>query len=157
MVEKNQFNMVGRRIVDAAIGQLTFEKGYGGNNSGYYYKNEEVFRHGDPDEYCYISEHGAEYSRNDILAITGGNEEYAEEIFYSVDWQSIDTYVDEDLNEGEVYRCSNTECSQLHRINDTYKCPKCGMRFEGIKEEKLQTDVFEICKNEEVSSVKELI
>ena len=62
---------------------------------GHIFKDEEAYLHR-PKDPCYVSELDDEiYSANDFLGIAGGDKALANLMFYSVDWQSPWTWIDE--------------------------------------------------------------
>lgn len=94
---------------------------------GWIFKDEEAFLLR-LDQVCYVPELFDDgYTRQDFLDMCNGQEEFAAECFYSVDWQSPDTWVD------EQYRFNEWEyCPRCEKIYDMAgapcACPVCGWR-----------------------------
>lgn len=62
---------------------------------GWIFKDEEAFLLY-PDRVCYMPElSDSGYTRQDFLDMCNGQEKFARECFYAVDWQCPETWVDE--------------------------------------------------------------
>lgn len=62
---------------------------------GYIFKDEEAFLlH--PEQVCYVPELSDNaYTKQNFLDMCNGQEKFAEECFYAVDWQHPETWIDE--------------------------------------------------------------
>ena len=91
---------------------------------GFIVKDEEAFLHY-PDQVCYVPELGDEvYTRQDFLNLCNGQEDFAEACFYGVDWQSPETWIDEQLREDEWGWCDS--CKKFYRMDgEAIPCPVC--------------------------------
>ena len=97
---------------------------------GFIFKDEEAFLHY-PDRVCYVPElSDSAYTRQDFLDMCNGQEEFAAECFYAVDWQHPDTWVDEQYREGEWNYCPH--CEKIYDMAGVpCACPLCGRMPEG--------------------------
>ena len=90
---------------------------------GYIVKDEVAYV-AHPDQVCYVPElSDSAYTHNDFLALCNGQEELARECFYAVDWQSPDTWVDEQYQQGEWAECPT--CGRVFEPFDTPEYPFC--------------------------------
>lgn len=62
---------------------------------GYVFKDEHAFLY-DPQAPCYVPELGDEvYTSEDLLSVAAWDWELTKEMFYDLDWQSPETWMDE--------------------------------------------------------------
>lgn len=93
---------------------------------GWVYKNSDAF-YNEPDTVCYIPElSDTKYTRKDFLRMCNEQEDIAELIFLSVDWQHPETYLDEQYVEGELNICQ--KCEKIFESYENEKCPYCGAK-----------------------------
>ena len=79
----------------------------GQSAQGDVYKNYDEFNK-KSNEVCYMPElSDYKYTYFDFLNIAYDNEKLAKELFYVVDWQSPETYLDELINNGNVKIADN--------------------------------------------------
>jgi len=91
---------------------------------GYIVKDENAFL-AYSDKVCYVPElSDTKYTRNDFLEICKGNVDFAEAVFYEVDWQHPETLVEQILRYGDWVECES--CSELYDTEEFDACPKCG-------------------------------
>lgn len=96
-------------------------------NQGAYFKSPLSFR-AYPDAPCYCGENMDEYwTYNDFMQLAEGNEEIAEDLFCSLEWQHPETLFEEYLRDGEYERCA--ACGKLihAKCEEVEKCPHCGI------------------------------
>lgn len=88
-------------------------------------KDEDAFLH-HPDKVCYVPENSdAAYTRNDFLSLCNGQEEFAQQLFDSVNWQHPETLFDEWFREDEWGWCDN--CQKIYNMEGVACCcPECG-------------------------------
>lgn len=99
----------------------------GQTNQGLVYKNPLAFRH--KNGICYVSElSDDEYTYEDFLRISNGNEDIASILFETVDWQSPSTLYDEYIQSDEIYECTN--CKKSYLSYDIEHCPYCNCKKE---------------------------
>lgn len=75
---------------------------------------------------CYVPENDffvGGYTYDDFLSLAEGNEEIAEYLFETVDWQHPETVLDEDFSIGEIDHCP--KCGRLYLSYDKQMCDKC--------------------------------
>ncbi len=92
---------------------------------GMIFKDEEAFLlH--PDQICYVPElSDATYTHQDFLNLCNGQEKFAKECFYAVDWQHPETWVDEQFLGDEWGWCEH--CNLIFSMDGEQKpCPHCG-------------------------------
>lgn len=92
---------------------------------GWIFKDEDAFLH-HPDQVCYVPElSDAAFTRQDFLDMCNGQEQFATECFYAVDWQHPETWVDEQYQHDEWGWCS--QCEKIYDMaGDSCPCPICG-------------------------------
>jgi hypothetical protein len=99
---------------------------------GYIFKDEEAF-YGHPDKPCYVPElSDTAYTRQGLIELCGGREDFATECFQTVDWQHPETWVDEQFRHGEWDTCP--KCGHWYdRHAEMLPCSKCGgpLEYEG--------------------------
>lgn len=100
---------------------------------GWIFKDEEAFLHC-PDQVCYVPELSDEgYTRQDFLDMVGGQEEFARECFYAVDWQSPETWIDEQYRDNEWQYCPH--CGKIYDMaGEVCACPVCGTNPEEVED-----------------------
>lgn len=88
-----------------STGAKVIERAYYGQ--GYIFKDEGAFLDVEhPDRTCYIPElSDNEYTRNDFLKLTKGDQFLAEELFYFCDWQHPESAFDDFKANGEIAYC----------------------------------------------------
>ncbi len=91
---------------------------------GYIVKDEAAYS-SHPDQVCYVPElSDTLYTHNDILELCDGQEHLARLCFDCINWQSPETWVDEQFILGEWIRCER--CSRIYDTEDHARCPHCG-------------------------------
>lgn len=92
---------------------------------GLIYKDERAFLLKN-DVVCYIPElSDATYTRQDFLNLCNGQEEFAKQCFYGVNWQHPETWFDEQFRENEWGWCEH--CHQIFDMSGVLcACPVCG-------------------------------
>ncbi|HIQ84098.1 MAG TPA: hypothetical protein IAA52_13490, partial [Candidatus Pullichristensenella stercorigallinarum] len=91
---------------------------------GYIVKDEAAYR-SHPERVCYVPElSDTPYTHNDLLALCDGQEALARMCFDCLNWQSPDTWVDEQFYFGEWVRCER--CGRVYDAGDNEACPHCG-------------------------------
>lgn len=99
---------------------------------GMIFKDEEAFFNR-PDDVCYIPElSDTVYTRNDILRECNGQEDIAEEVFQTVDWQHISSLLEDWQVNGEIDTCE--KCGKIFNCYGVDKCPYCGEEYKGGEE-----------------------
>lgn len=108
--------------------EAVIDRGY--YRQGWIFKDEEAFLH-HPDRVCYVPElSDAAYTRKDFMGLCNGQEEFAKECFYTVDWQHPETWVDEQYRFDEWGWCER--CGQIYDMSgEPCPCPVCGAPPEG--------------------------
>lgn len=100
---------------------------------GWIFKDEEAFLlH--PDQVCYVPElFDNAYTRQDFLDMCNGQEEIARECFYAVDWQSPETWLNEQFDTYEMDFCPI--CQKIYcMMGEQIPCPECGTNPEEVEE-----------------------
>lgn len=91
---------------------------------GWIFKNTYAFKN-EPKKPCYVSElSNSIYSREDFLNICNVQADIAEVVFEAVDWQHLETYLDEQYAIGEMTICD--VCRKIFISYEIEKCPYCG-------------------------------
>jgi hypothetical protein len=94
---------------------------------GLIFKDEEAYKNY-KDRPCYIPElSNAVYTGNDFLELCKDQEEFADELFYEVDWQHPETLMNDWLSNEELMECNG--CGFLvdpYACNGDIECPNCG-------------------------------
>lgn len=122
---------VGSYTPETADTGAAIERGY--YRQGWIFKDEEAFLYR-PDQVCYVPElfDGA-YTRQDFLDMCNGQEEFARECFYAVDWQSPETWIDEQYRNNEWQYCPH--CRKIYDMAGEEKpCPVCGWNPEEVED-----------------------
>ena len=103
--------------------EAVIDRGY--YRQGWIFKDEEAFLH-HPERVCYVPElSDAAYTREDFMGLCNGQEEFAKECFYTVDWQHPETWVDEQYRFDEWGWCER--CGQIYDMSgEPCPCPRCG-------------------------------
>ena len=100
-------------------------------NQGVIYKNPLAYKR--KVGICYVPENDtfvSGYDYNDFLEIAEGNEEIADYLFDTVDWQHPETLFDENIREGEFAYCPS--CGKLYMSYNKPICDDC-KRIEEAK------------------------
>lgn len=125
--EKKEYLKVGKYLPEQ------IEKAYYGQ--GYIVKDEEAYCDKEhPDRVCYVPElSDTVYTRKSFLEMCRGQEEFADELFHSVDWQHPESLMDELLVNEEWLTCPT--CGRL--VHNVYEgeeavCQQCGHKFEEV-------------------------
>lgn len=124
MNEKKELLLIGEYQPETAEHEEIIHRSY--YRQGYIFKDEDAFLH-HPDRVCYVPElSDATYTRQDFLTLCNGQEDFAAECFYGVDWQHPDTWVEEQYREEEWGWCPR--CEQIYDMAGVSgcPCPKCG-------------------------------
>lgn len=96
---------------------------------GWIFKDKDAFEN-NPDAPCYVPElSDMVYTRNDFLGMCNGQEEIAERVFESIDWQHPETYLDE-LWMGDEPELAECSCGKWFWCYGVKKCPYCGKERE---------------------------
>ena len=73
----------------------------GRTEQGYVFKDEKAFLKC-KNKVCYVPElHDMGYTRKNFLDLCGGRADLAEELFFTVDWQSPESLLEDWLQQGE--------------------------------------------------------
>lgn len=108
-------------IIGEILDDGDIEKGR--TDQGLVYKNPLAFRQ--KNGICYVAELSEyEYTYEDFLNISNGNEDIANIIFETVDWQSPGTLYDEYIQNDEIYECA--KCKKSYLSYEVDNCPFCG-------------------------------
>lgn len=115
--------MVGSYTPEAGDEEAVIDRDY--YRQGWIVKDEDAFLH-HPERVCYVPElSDAAYTRQDFLALCNGQEDFARECFYAVDWQHPETWADEQYREEEWGWCPR--CKMIYDMaGERCPCPKCG-------------------------------
>ena len=98
---------------------------------GYIFMDEEAFLN-HYDKPCYAPElHDSVYTKQDFIDLCGGREDFATICFESVDWQSPETWVDEQFTHGEWDDCPKCE-RWYSRHSAPEPCAQCGEPLEYV-------------------------
>ena len=97
---ENNFIKIGNVIKNG--GEYSFESG--SSENGFCFKDEEAYLNS-WDEPCYVPEYGLPnidnnnttdyYTHNSLLELCSNNKKLCDAVFYSVDWQYPETYLEE--------------------------------------------------------------
>lgn len=105
------------------------EKEYFGQ--GYIFKDEEAYYH-HKDEPCYVPEHAGEngyvesaYTGQDFLDMCGGDQDRADDLFHSVDWQFPETLMEDYFREQEWVICPKCKKTVDYGDGCNPVCPHC--------------------------------
>lgn len=106
---------------------------------GWILKDEEAFLH-HPDKVCYVPELSSEgYTRQNFLDMCNGQEKFACECFYAVDWQHPEIWIDKQYRDNEWEFCPH--CEQIYDMaGQPCACPLCGWRPGKLGEENGDTE-----------------
>lgn len=105
-------------------GDHLFERG--NSEQGYVFKSYENY-YSDLNKVCYIPElTDTAYTHQDFLDICNEQEEIAENIFLSVDWQHPETYYQDMFNHGELAYCE--DCDKVFWCYGKKCCDHCGSK-----------------------------
>lgn len=120
---KTQYVKVGEYIPATAEHEAVISREF--YRQGFIVKDEDAFLH-HPDKVCYVPENsGAAYTRNDFLSLCNGQEEFAQQLFDSVNWQHPETLFDDCFRENEWGWCDN--CQKIYNMEGVACCcPECG-------------------------------
>jgi hypothetical protein len=122
--------MVGSYTEETNDAPAVIDRDYYGQ--GWIFKDEEAFLH-HHDKPCYVPElHDTAYTKQDFINLCGGREDFAAECFDIVDWQSPETWVEEQFVHGEWDQCP--KCDYWYsRYGEKKPCEKCGgmLTYEG--------------------------
>ena len=118
---EKQFIQIGS-IKRSDDGTLKLERG--ATAQGAVFKDEDAFLNR-PDDICYIPELSDNcYTKNTLLELCLGDESLATQMFYALDWQHPETFVDEMIVEEEWGYCP--KCQKLYQMCGERKhCPTC--------------------------------
>lgn len=95
---------------------------------GYIFKDEDAF-YNRPDDPCYIPElSDTIYTRNSILQECNNQTDLAEEVFEALDWQHVNTLLEDWFVNGELDTCK--ECGKIFNCYEETMCPYCGASYE---------------------------
>ena len=132
-----QYLKIGSYTPESDEVETVIERGY--YRQGWIFKDEEAFLH-HPDKVCYVPELSDEgYTRQNFLDMCNGQEEFACECFYAVDWQSPKTWIDEQYRNDEWQYCPH--CGKIYDMaGEACACPVCGKNPEEVKEENADTE-----------------
>lgn len=96
---------------------------------GYIFKDEDAF-YNRPDDPCYIPElSDTVYTRNSIVQECNNQADIAEEVFTTLDWQHVDTLLEDWFCNGELDTCK--KCDRIFNSYYADKCPYCGEKYKG--------------------------
>jgi hypothetical protein len=130
-MSKRKYFMIGSYTPERGDEPAVIERG--ATAQGYVFKDERALLKC-KNKVCYIPELSDEpYTRQTFLDMVGGNEELAAEAFYTVDWQSPETWVEEQFQHSEWDECN--KCGYVFSIYcyddqpPVVACPKCGAAY----------------------------
>jgi hypothetical protein len=117
-----KYEVIGELNLDRDGNILSIKRG--ASEQGYIYKNYNAYLN-DKSAVCYVAElSDCLYTGQDFLDMCNGQEEIADQVFEAVDWQSPETYLQEQYDE-ELYEC---DCGMLYWCYGFEKCPYCGIK-----------------------------
>lgn len=128
MSEKREYLKIGSYTPpdEDGNGEKIVREFYG---QGMIFKDEEAFFNRS-DDACYIPElSDTVYTRNDIMRECNGQEDIAEEVFRTVDWQHISSLLEDWQVNGEIDTCE--KCGKMFNCYGVDKCPHCGAEYKG--------------------------
>lgn len=98
---------------------------------GYVFKDDVAFYDTkNPDKVCYVPELSDEtYTRKDFLELCDNNEELAELLYESLDWQHPETLLEDWEINGEIDTCDI--CGRIFLCYEKTSCPNCGAVYKG--------------------------
>ena len=69
------------------------------------------------------------YTRNSILQECNQQDDLAEEVFETLDWQHVSSLLEDWFRNGELDTCK--ECGKMFNCYGVTKCPYCGADYKG--------------------------
>jgi len=123
--------LIGNYMPETDDTEAAIDRGY--YRQGFIFKDEDAFLHC-PDKVCYVPElSDVAYTRQDFLNMCNGQEKFARECFYAVDWQSPETWIDEQYRNNEWQYCPH--CNKIYDMaGEACACPVCGRNPEEVEE-----------------------
>ena len=120
------FLLISSHVVNNKEHEDFFEREY--YRQGFVYKDEEAFLHS-LKRVCYVPElTDAKYTQEDFMEMCNGQEDFARECFYAIDWQHPETWIEEQYLNNEWGWCNR--CEMIYEMfGDSCACPKCGMFY----------------------------
>lgn len=96
---------------------------------GMIFKSDEAFYDTEhPDRVCYIPEGSdTKYTRNSILQECNGQTDLAEEVYEALDWQHVNSLLDDWFGNGELDTCK--KCGKMFNCYGVVRCPYCGENY----------------------------
>nr|WP_024835438.1 hypothetical protein [Clostridium sp. 12(A)] len=114
---------IGKCIVNSDGDIIELEREFYGQ--GMIFKDEHAFRYEEKIP-CYVPElSDTVYTREDFLRMCNNQEDIANVLFESVDWQHPETYLDEQFKEEEMNICKT--CGKIFLSSEVENCPYCGI------------------------------
>jgi hypothetical protein len=135
--ERRWNNKIGSYTPETDESEAIIEREWYGQ--GYIFKDDEAF-YNHLDKVCYVPElHDGGYTRQDFLDLVNGRVDFAEELYFMVDWQSPETLLNEWVPE-EWDACP--KCGWFYSSYDVHEkvppvdphCEKCGANLEELVE-----------------------
>ena len=129
--ESKGYLKVGAYIPETEDREAVIEREWYGQ--GHIFKDEDAFLH-HPERVCYVPElSDSAYTRQDFLDMCNGQEEFAAECFYAVDWQHPETWLEEQYVHEEWGWCA--DCEKIYDMEgEPCPCPECGAPPESERE-----------------------
>ena len=125
---KRKYYLVGSYTPETETAPAQIERG--ATEQGWVFKDERAFLKYKK-KVCYIPElHDGGYTRQDFLDMCNGQERFAAIVFECVDWQSPETYIEEQFVNGEWDTCP--KCGRWYDLYASPKqpCADCGTELE---------------------------
>lgn len=112
--ENKGYLKVGMYLPETEDREAVIEREWYGQ--GHIFKDEDAFLH-HPERVCYVPElSDSAYTRQDFLDLCNGQEKFAAECFYAVDWQHPETWVEEQYVNEEWGWCE--DCGKIYDMED---------------------------------------
>lgn len=114
------YQIIGECEVDEEGDIVKLSRGW--FRQGWVFKDLEAYAH-DKKAVCYVPETSdTAYTGEDILRMCNDQPEIADQVFYAVDWQHPESYLDEQ-GDDELCMC---ECGKWYWCYGVSHCPRCG-------------------------------
>lgn len=110
-------------VIGEILENGTRVKGLGEGGYEYFLDTKAFYER---DGICYKDESNCEYSYEDFISLTRGNDTLAEKYFLEVSGTSPELLLEQDLNEGEICECP--ACNKLYSGNSIDICLYCNYK-----------------------------
>lgn len=117
-------------MTDVNIGRVNSN----GDVSKHFYRQEYVYKNSKEfmiksDNPCYVSEgRDAKYTYSDFISLSSGNEDIANLVFNSLDWQSPEGVVQEWHGNNELFICKSCNLPNEGDGSQIQFCKYCGFK-----------------------------